>query len=138
MRFPITTTSKETLLKSLVWQFVTDKKNSQRISVIVNNSKDVDSFHKDFIETLNQLPGGISHIKRSLPSKIVSVMGTEISIYDSSRNMSGLLFEKVVIQFDLFEDVVGCGSNNRLVKLLQRATANGCELILMTNSDNTR
>ena len=132
------TTSKETALKSLVWQFVTDNQNPQHICVILKNGKDVKTFHRDFIETLNQIPGGSSHIKRSLPSKIVSVMGTEISIYDSSRNMSGLLFEKVIIQFDLFEDVVGCGSDNRLVKLLQRATANRCELILMINSDTTR
>lgn len=129
------TTSKETVLKTLVWQFVTDKQNPQHICVILKNDKDVKTFHKDFIETLNQLPGGSSHIKRSLPSKIVSVMGTEISIYNSSRNMSGLLFEKVIIQFDLFEDVVGRGSNNRRVKLLQMARTNGCELILMTNGN---
>lgn len=128
-------TSKETLLKSLVWQFVTDKQTPQRVCIILKNDKDVKTFHKDFIETLNQIPGGSSHIKRSLPSKVVSVMGTEISIYRSSQNMSGLLFEKVVIQFDLFEDVVGCGSNNRLVKLLQMARTNGCELILMTNGN---
>ena len=135
MKISKSTTSKDNLLKSLVWQFVTDKKNHQHISVILNNHEDVKSFHKDFIETLNQLPGGVSHIKRSLPGKIVSVFGTEIFIYKSSQNMAGLVFEKIIIQFDLFSEIVASGADNRLVKLLQKSRARGCELILMPNCD---
>lgn len=129
------TTSKETVLKSLVWQFVTDKQTPQRVCIILKNEEDAKTFHKDFIETLNQIPGGSSHIKISLPSKIVSVMGTEISIYKSSQNMTGLVFEKIIIQFDLFSEIVASGSNNRLVKFLQTARSRGCELVLMTNCD---